>query len=275
MVLKKRSSDQEPKSPGKVRDRVKGMRQRGIYLLPNLFTTCSLFFGFYSIISSVEESYELAVMTLFVAMIFDCLDGRVARLINAQSAFGAQYDSLSDLVSFGIAPGLLVYQWSLHALTEIGLSRLDWLCAFLYVACVALRLAKFNLQTEEGSLSKNYFFGLPCPAAAAMIGSVVWVSELFSLEGLWLSYVMASLTVLLSCLMVSSIPYRSFKNINLRGKIGFTKMFSIVLVMIIISLRPPQALLLVITTYVASGPYQRIKKWCMKRSKLPPPAPRL
>jgi CDP-diacylglycerol---serine O-phosphatidyltransferase len=251
----------------KVKTKAAGMRRRGIYLLPNLFTTGSLFFGFYSIIASVDRYYEMAVIAMFIAMVFDSLDGRVARLINAQSAFGAQYDSLSDLVSFGIAPALLIYQWGLYALADIELTRLAWLCSFLYVACVALRLAKFNLQTEEGSLSKAYFFGLPCPAAAAMLGATVWVGEIFQISGIGLSCMMVVLTVGLACLMVTNIPYRSFKDIDLKSKIGFTKMVSLVLLTIVVSLWPAQSFFFIFACYVSSGPIQKLLKWRMKRWK--------
>ena len=157
-------------------------KRRGIYILPNLFTTGSLFSGFYAIIAAMDHHYIPAVLAIFVALVFDGLDGRVARLINAQSPFGAEYDSLSDLVSFGIAPALVLYNWVLQPLKYEGFGHLGWLVAFLFVTCVALRLARFNTQLDHSG-AKRYFSGLPCPPAAVMMASIVWMGVHYQWSG--------------------------------------------------------------------------------------------
>jgi len=185
---------------------------RGIYLLPSILTTFGMFAGFYSIIASINGDFTLAAISIMIAMMWDTLDGRVARLTNTQSAFGAQYDSLSDLVSFGVAPALLVYEWSL---SDIG--RVGWLAAFIFLACAALRLARFN--TQVGTADKRYFQGLPSPAAAGVIASMIWLKfwkfEYFDFGIVSLSYYIGvALTIICGLLMVSNIRYYSFKELD-------------------------------------------------------------
>src|SRR5690606_1295786 len=193
-------------------------RRRGIYLLPNLFTTGALFSGFYAIVAGMHDRFEMAAIAIFIAMIFDGLDGRIARLTNTQSKFGAEYDSLSDMVSFGAAPALVLFSWALS-----GLGRFGWAVAFIYVACAALRLARFNTQIDTAD--KNYFSGLASPAAAAVLAGLVWVS---ADEGWVGAELPAALMVFAGCLtavagflMISSIKYHSFKGLNLRGRVPF------------------------------------------------------
>ena len=187
-------------------------------------------------------------------MIFDGLDGRVARLINAQSPFGAEYDSLSDMLAFGVTPALVMYNWALQSLAEDGFGKVGWLTAFLYVACVALRLARFNTQVDHSGEAKRYFSGLPCPSAAAFIASLVWVGNIYHVQGMWVSLLALVFTIFVSVMMVSSIPYRSFKDIDLKGKIRFTALVVIVLIAICISISPAHLLLVVFALYVFSTP---------------------
>ena len=179
---------------------------KGIYLLPNLLTTAGLFSGFYAIVGSLKGEFEPAAIAIFVAMIFDGLDGRVARITNTQSNFGAEYDSLADIVSFGVAPALVMFSWGLSSLGKIG-----WLAAFIYVACAALRLARFN--TQVGHTDKRYFQGLASPAAAAVLAAAVWVGEEFDIVGHDYNILLASATAMVALLMVSNFRYSSFKEI--------------------------------------------------------------
>ena len=188
-------------------------KQKGIYLLPNLFTTGALFAGYYSIIAGIQGKFEMACFCIFVAALLDALDGRVARLTNTQSAFGEQYDSLSDLVSFGVAPSLLMFNWSLFYLTDVHpvLGKIGWLAAFIFAVSGALRLARFN--TQIGVADKAYFQGLPSPAAAAVVTSFAWISVDLGLHGADLKYVALPVTIIAGLLMVSRIRYYSFKTI--------------------------------------------------------------
>ena len=223
-------------------------RRRGIYLLPNLFTTSALFAGFYAIVAAINARYEPAAVTLFVAMILDGMDGRIARMTKTESDFGVQYDSLSDMVSFGLAPALVVYQWSLHAFGKLG-----WLAAFIYAAAAALRLARFN--TQAGSADKRYFQGLPCPAAAAVIAGLVWFDSVgMPLAGSAITFVAFILTLLIGLLMVSNVRYHSFKQFDLHGKVPFFNILLIVLIIALVAVRPSLVLFLLALTYTASGP---------------------
>ena len=227
------------------------VRHRGIYLLPNLFTTAALFSGFYAVVSSMHGKFEVAAIAIFVAMILDGLDGRVARLTNTQSKFGAEYDSLADMVSFGMAPALVVFNWAL-----VGLGKFGWACAFVYVACAALRLARFNTQIDTAD--KNYFSGLASPAAAAVVAGIVWVchdlgwvgdnlpTELAILAGLF--------TGAMGFLMILNVPYHSFKGLDLRGRVPFVVMIAVVLLFGLVMLDPPRILLLGFLVYALSGP---------------------
>ncbi len=228
-------------------DRSEKKRRRGIYLLPNLFTTGCLFAGFYAIVAAMSGRFEAAAIAIFIAMIMDGLDGRVARLTNTQSAFGAEYDSLADMVSFGLAPALIVYVWLLSDLGKIG-----WLAAFVYTAGTALRLARFN--TQVGRADKRYFQGLASPAAAAVIAGMVWVGQDYDLDGRSIAIVAAIITTLLGVFMVSNVRYRSFKDLDLKGRVPFVAILVVVLVFVLISIDPPQILFAGFSLYALSGP---------------------
>lgn len=223
-------------------------RGRGIYLLPNLFTTAALFAGFYAIVAASSQHFEAAAVAVFVAIVLDGLDGRIARLTHTESEFGAQYDSLSDMVSFGLSPALVVYEWSLA-----GMDKAGWLAAFIYAAAAALRLARFN--TQVGSADKRYFQGLPSPAAAGLVAGLVWLgtrydfSLFFVTQGFTLF-----LTVAAGILMVSNVRYNSFKELDLRGRVPFMTILIIVLVFVFISIEPPLVLFGLLLLYAVSGP---------------------
>jgi CDP-diacylglycerol--serine O-phosphatidyltransferase len=225
----------------------KARRRRGIYLLPNLLTTAALFGGFYAILAAFGGRYEAAAIAIFLAMILDGLDGRVARLTQTQSAFGAEYDSLSDMIAFGLAPALVMYVWSLSALGKFG-----WLAAFVYTAGTALRLARFN--TQIGSADKRYFQGLPSPSAAAILASAVWLGYDYGVAGEDLSWVTGALTVVVGLLMVSNFRFHSFKEIDFRGKVPFIVIVGVMLAFAIVVVHPPLMLFLLFTAYAASGP---------------------
>ena len=226
-------------------------RSRGIYLLPNLFTTAALFSGFYAIIAAMNGSFEKAAVAIFVSMVLDGLDGRVARLTNTQSEFGAQYDSLADMVSFGVAPALVTFSWALGSLGKVG-----WIAAFIYVAGAALRLARFN--TQIGSVDKRFFIGLPSPAAAAVLAGMVWVGTEFEVVTHDYAVMAAVLVAGAGLLMVSNIYYHSFKDIDLKGKVPFVSLLAVVLVFAVISIDPAKLLWLLFLAYGASGPFQAL-----------------
>ncbi|MFT5351644.1 MAG: CDP-diacylglycerol--serine O-phosphatidyltransferase [Planctomycetota bacterium] len=223
-------------------------RRRGIYLLPNLFTTAALFCGFYAIIAAINGRYEPAAIALFVAMILDGMDGRIARMTNTQSDFGVQYDSLSDLISFGLAPALVMYQWSLFSLGKIG-----WLAAFVYAATTALRLARFNTQADTDE--KQFFQGLPSPAAAAILAGFIWLSDANDLyDGTNLVWITFPLTIAAGLLMVSNIRYHSFKQFDLKGRVPFVTILVLVMILVLIALRPSVVLFSLAFIYALSGP---------------------
>lgn len=222
-------------------------RGRGIYLLPNLFTTAGLFAGFYAIVAAMEGLFDVAAIAIFVAMIMDSLDGRVARLTNTQSAFGAEFDSLSDMVSFGIAPALVIYSWSLKSLGKLG-----WLAAFIFAAAGALRLARFN--TQLGIADKRYFQGLPIPAGAGIIAGMVWLGVETAIPGASITLLIATMTVLTALVMVSNIRYHSFKQVDLKGRVPFVTILLVVLTFVAVSLDPPKVLFLIFFLYGVSGP---------------------
>ncbi len=233
-------------------------RGRGIYLLPNLFTITALFAGFYSIVAAMKGRFELAAIAIFVAMILDTLDGRVARLTNTQTNFGAELDSLSDMVSFGVAPSLLCYSWSL---TSVG--KLGWLAAFIYTAAVALRLARFNSRSSN---DKRYFQGLACTPAAGILAGFVWVAVQEGFQGESLTWLVALFTVGTGLLMVSSIPFRSFKDMNLKDRIPFVYILAVALVLVLIAIDPPKVLFFTLLAYGLSGPIVRLWALMKKRS---------
>ena len=231
----------------------KRQNKRGIYILPSIFTTFALFAGFYSIVASINGDYTLAAISIMVAMLWDALDGRVARLTNTQSAFGAEYDSLSDLVSFGVAPALLVYEWSLSDLGRIG-----WLAAFIYLVCAALRLARFN--TQVGTADKRYFQGLPSPAAAGVIASMIWL-KFWNFESLDIGvvsfsyYIGIAITIICGLLMVSNVRYYSFKEFDTKNKASFRFLLLTVLSLILLLYKPNIVLFTGFFIYLLSGPF--------------------
>lgn len=239
-------------------------RRRGIYLLPNLFTIAGLFAGFYAIVTAMEGYFNYAAVAIFVAMIMDFFDGRVARLTNTQSAFGAELDSLSDMVSFGVAPALVIYSWSLE-----GLGKLGWLAAFIFAAAGALRLARFNTQVLVAD--KRYFQGLPIPAAAGVLASMVWLCVDSEILGDVVSMITAILAIIIAILMVSNVRYYSFKEIDLKGRVPFVAILLVVLAFVGISLDPPKILFLIFFCYALSGPlltlYALYKKRSLKRKQ--------
>lgn len=222
-------------------------RPRGIYLLPNLFTTAALFAGFYAIVSAMKGYFDVAAIAVFIAMVADGLDGRVARMTNTQTAFGAEYDSLSDMVAFAVAPALLVYSWSLSHLGKFG-----WLVAFLYTAATALRLARFNTQAHDAD--KRYFQGLPCPSAAAVVVGMVWLGSDYNATGMLVAISAAVITFLMGALMISHVRYYSFKQIDWKGKVPFFALVLITLIIAGVAIAPPYVLFIVFLGYAFSGP---------------------
>jgi CDP-diacylglycerol---serine O-phosphatidyltransferase len=242
-----------------------GKRRRGIYILPNLFTTAALFAGFYAIVQAMNNRFEYSAVAIFVAMILDGLDGRVARLTHTQSEFGAEYDSLSDMVSFGVAPALVIYEWALK-----GLGKLGWFAAFIYCAGTAMRLARFN--TNIDIVDKRYFQGLPSPAAAALIAGFVWVvwdNNQF-LKVTDVSWVACALTVFAGLTMVSNLPFYSFKDINLRKSVPFIVVFLFALFFIVVSSYPPGVLFLIFLGYTLSGYVLWVMDWRRKKKNRQP-----
>lgn len=222
-------------------------RRRGIYLLPNLFTTGALFSGFYAITSAMGGRFETAVIAIFVAMILDGMDGRVARLTNTQSEFGAQYDSLADMVSFGAAPALVMYSWAFASLGKLGL-----FAAFVHAAGGALRLARFN--TQLATADKNYFQGLPSPAAAAILAGFVWICLEYKYDIELFKYFALGLTISTGLLMVSNFRYWSFKKIDFKGKVPFIVAIAVMLSIAFVMAQPQTMLFLLFLAYAISGP---------------------
>ena len=235
--------DMQPRNP---------RRRQSIYLLPNLFTTACLFSGFYAIVMAMNNQFAQASVAIFVAMVLDSLDGRVARLTNTTSDFGANYDSLADMVSFGVAPALIAYEGALQ-----GMGKLGWLAAFIYVAGAALRLARFN--TNAAVIDKRFFQGLPSPAAAALVAGLIWlVTDLRETRFIThavtdLRWLVWGLTVYAGVTMVSSVPFYSFKEINLRKSVPFIFIALGALVLVLISQDPPSMLFLLVSAYGLSG----------------------
>ena len=229
-------------------------RRKGIYILPNLFTTAALFAGFYAIVQAMNGLFEQAAVAIFIAMVLDGLDGRVARLTRTQSAFGAEYDSLSDMVSFGAAPALIAYEWALR-----GLGRWGWIAAFVYCACAALRLARFNVNT--GVVDKRFFQGLPSPAAAALVAGFIWLMTEIGVRGEdleWLSWKQITWTMFVVTLysgltMVTNVPFYSFKDVQMKKSVPFVVIVLIALVIAIINIHPPIVLFSVFVIYGLSG----------------------
>lgn len=234
------------------------VRHRGIYLLPNLFTTANLFAGFYSIVNAINGNLYVAAAAVFVAMVLDSLDGRVARLTNTQSAFGAEYDSLSDMVAFGLAPAILAFEWALGSMGKVG-----WMVAFVYVAGAALRLARFN--TQIGKADKRFFIGLASPAAAGVVAGTVWAFSDFGIQGSNIASLVALLVAGAGMLMVSNVKYYSFKDLDLKGRVPFVAILVVVLVFAVVFSDPPRILLLIFLAYAASGPVQYLLQWWRRK----------
>jgi len=221
--------------------------RRDIYFLPSMFTTASLFAGFYAIVKAMNGNFESAVIALFIAMVLDGIDGRVARWTHTESEFGAQYDSIVDMVSFGLAPALIMYQWALS-----GMGKLGWLAAFVYSAGAGMRLARFNARDD--SADKHNFCGLPSPSAAALVAGFIWVLDSYGLPGKEISILALLVTLYAGVMMVSNVKYRSFKDLNVRKRIPFVAMLIIPLVFVLIYLDPPQVLFSAALIYGFSGP---------------------
>jgi len=216
-----------------------------------MVTTAGLFSGFYSIVAAMNGRFEAAAIAIFIAMVMDGLDGRVARLTNTQSDFGVQYDSLSDMVCFGLAPALVIYEWSLRYMVSVGWAKLGWLAAFIYAASAALRLARFNAQVATAE--KSYFRGLPSPSAAGVLAGLVWAATDFGLEGEALVYLAFVLTVSMGLLMVSNIRYYSFKEFGFKNRVSFVAILVVVLVYAFASIDPPKVLFLGFLVYSIFG----------------------
>jgi CDP-diacylglycerol---serine O-phosphatidyltransferase len=221
-------------------------RRRGIYLLPNLFTTLNLFAGFYAIVQGMNHEFEKSAVAIFVAMVLDSIDGRVARLTRTQSAFGAEYDSLADMVSFGAAPALVMYEWALRDMGRIG-----WIAAFVYCVGAALRLARFNTQLSVAD--KRWFTGLPSPAAAALVAGMIWVFNDYQVRGGEVKWIAAAITVFAGITMVSNVRFYSGKDINLRRAVPFWVVLVLVLALLLITIEPSHVLWGVMLAYGVSG----------------------
>lgn len=220
------------------------LKTKGIYLLPNIITTMALFSGFFAIISAIGKEFTMAIYAIFIAMVVDALDGRVARLMGAETEFGKEFDSISDMVSFGVAPAIIMYSWGYHSFGKIG-----WAMSFVYMASVALRLAKFNSREQ----AKDYFKGLPCPISAATLVGFVWLNEYHMLQSEGLVAVSLLLGAFLAFLMVSNIPYYSFKDINITKQISLINAFIIVVLFFIFAVAPAITFFCLAMLYVLSG----------------------
>jgi len=234
------------------------VRRRGIYLLPNLFTAAALFAGFYAIVQAMNVNYEHAAVAIFVAMVLDGLDGRIARMTRTQSAFGAEFDSLADMVSFGAAPALVMYEWALRDLGKLG-----WVAAFVYVAGAALRLARFNTLLEVAD--KRWFQGLPSPSAAAVVAGLVWVVDDLGYDPDALRWVAFGLTLFAGLTMVSNLRYYSFKAINLKKSVPFVALLMIVLLLALLVYQPPLVLFASFLAYAVSG--YVVSAWHLMRER--------
>ncbi|MBM4197221.1 MAG: CDP-diacylglycerol--serine O-phosphatidyltransferase [Gammaproteobacteria bacterium] len=240
-------------------------RRRAIYLLPNLLTTGSLFAGFFGIVASIDGRYEAAAIAIIIAGVLDGLDGRLARLTHTESEFGKQYDSLSDMVSFGLAPAVIVYQWGLVRLADYGWiwAKLGWLAAFVYTVAAALRLARFNVRSRTAD--RRFFEGLPSPSAAGLMMSMVWLGTDLGWTGGETVALAATVAVIAGALMVSGFAYYSFKEVRARGRISFTYAFVVPLTFVLIAMNPPLVLLCIGVVYALSGP--AVSAWRARRRR--------
>ena len=241
-------------------------KRRGIYLLPNLFTTAAFFSGFYAIVAATNDKFEQAAIAVLIAMVLDGIDGRVARMTNTQSEFGAEYDSLADLASFGLAPALVMYEWSLASMRDISwqMGKLGWLAAFIYAVAAALRLARFN--TKASSTDKRYFQGLPSPSAAAVLICMVWVCFDAGIDGATVAHLAWPLTVITGVLMVSKVSYYSFKDVDFQNRVPFFVILVVVLIFVFAAIDPPVVLFTGFFLYTLSGPLIAVLRRLRKRS---------
>jgi CDP-diacylglycerol--serine O-phosphatidyltransferase len=254
MLLRERPRRRKPKKPGELK--------RGIYILPNLFTTGNLFCGFFAIAAAVNSKFKTAAVAILVSCLFDILDGKVARLTNSQSRFGVEYDSLADLVAFGVAPAMVMYLWALQPF-----GRLGWVAAFLFVACGALRLARFNVQVN--SIPKKHFVGLPIPGAACMVATTVLFLHHLGESGPTKHFLLLAMTYLLGFLMVSTMPYNSFKEIDRLQRMPFRSLFLAVLLLSVVAAQPAVMLFTLMALYLVSGPVEYLWRLGKRRSQLP------
>ena len=240
-------------------------RSRGIYLLPNLFTTAAMFAGFYAIIAAQSGRFHTAAFAIFLAMLLDTIDGRVARMTNTQTEFGAQLDSLADLISFGLAPALVMYNWSLVFINDVGpgWAKLGWLAAFFYTVSAAMRLARFNANPEE---DKHHFIGLPSPTAAAIVIGVVWIGYDMGVSGESVRFLAMFVTLATAALMVSNIRYQTFKDIDYRHKVPFLGVLVAVLILIFVAFDPPKVLFAGFLIFTIYSPVAALRR-CQKRDK--------
>ena len=257
---------EDPTSPSARRT----LPRRGVVLLPNLLTTGALACGFYAIVSAINGNFSSAGAAVFAAMFFDGLDGRVARWTKTESVFGKEYDSLSDMVSFGIAPALVTYQWGVERIAEYGRvwGRMGWLAAFFYAVCAALRLARFNVRTAQ---DKRYFEGLPSPSAAGVVSAFIWSSSEWREPGLPGLVIAFSVTAAAGALMVSRFSYNSFKQFNLEGPVRFATFILVPLVFVAIAAYPPTSLLVVFGGYALAGPLFWLVRRLRRSHRSPPP----
>ena len=236
-------------------------RRRSIYILPNLFTTANLFCGFYAVVQAMNGNYEYSAIAIFIAMLLDGVDGRVARMTHTQSEFGVEYDSLCDMLSFGAAPALVMYEWALR-----GMGKLGWIAAFIYCAGAALRLARFN--TNVGVVDKRFFQGLPSPAAASLIAGMIWVMNDYGWKGEELRVYACALTIFAGLTMISNVPYWSGKEINLRKSVPFIVVAAIAIGFALTAYYPAGVLFGLFLVYAASG-YVLMALRFSRRNKLP------
>jgi CDP-diacylglycerol--serine O-phosphatidyltransferase len=228
--------------------------RRGIYLLPNLLTMGCLFFGFYAVVAAIDGNFERAAIAVFAAMVFDGLDGRVARLTRTETLFGKEFDSLADMVAFGLAPAIVCYQWGVERIAEYGTAwfRFGWVAAFFFATAAAMRLARYN--TRSGTTDKRFFEGLPSPSAAAIVAAFVWLAHEYDIVGLPGLVLAFAVTVAAGALMVSRFPYRSFKDFAMGERVRYSGLLAVPLVFALIALNPPLVLFLLFSGFAASGP---------------------
>jgi len=230
------------------------LRQQSIYLLPNMFTLAALFAGFYAVVQGMNNHFDYAAIAIFVAMLLDAIDGRVARLTHTQSAFGAEFDSLSDMVSFGVAPALVVYEWMLRSLGKLG-----WAAAFIYCAATALRLARFNSQL--GVADRRYFQGLPSPSAAALVAGLLWVAQEMQWSGEVLPWIALAMTLFAGLSMVNGLRYYSFKEVHGRKTVPFFVLLLLLLLLVGIAIKPSVALFILFVLYALSAYGLTLYRW--------------